>query len=331
MLRFQYMSFFWLLLVPLVLGGIYLIYLSYRKRQIKKFGDIQRVESLMPGHSLWRKGIRFTLVMMALAAIGVGLANLQAGKRSEKVSRKGIDVMIALDVSKSMLAKDVSPNRLEKARLLIYRLLEKLGNDRVGLVLFAGRAYVSVPLTVDFSALKMNLSTASPDLVPTQGTVLGEAIDMSRQCFNAKETKYKSIVLISDGEDHDEGVSDAVKQAVSEGIMINTVGIGSPEGSPIWDEETHQNKVDAEGKDVISKLNEEILSDIASKAQGIYQRLQNAEQVANTLGTQISSTEQKNFGDSIFTDYDSYYQYFLGFSLLLLLIEPMIPEKKPLR
>lgn len=275
--------------------------------------------------------LKFSFLIMSLVIGVIGLANLQAGSRSEKVERKGIDVMIALDVSKSMLAQDLKPNRLEKAKQLIARLTEKLSNDRIGLITFAGRAYVSVPLTVDLTALKMNLSGASPDMVPTQGTVIGEAISMARQSFNTKETKYKSIILISDGEDHDEGAADEVKKAVSEGIMINTVGIGSPEGSVIFDPETHENKRDQEGNEVISKLNEKELQDIASAGQGVYLRLGNTDAAADAIARQIGSTEQKNFGDSMFTDYNSYFQYFLGASLILMLIEFFIPQRKKLQ
>ena len=282
----------------------------------------------MPGFSEQRGWVRFGLVAISLFAGILGLANLQAGSKSETIERKGIDVMIALDVSKSMWAKDASPNRLEKSKQLVSKLLDKLGNDRVGLILFAGKAYVSVPLTTDFSALKMNLATASPDMVPTQGTVIGEALSMARQSFNAKETKYKSIVLISDGEDHDEEAINEVEKAVEEGVMINTIGIGSPEGSQIIDEETGQPKTDEDGKEVISKLNEEELSSIATKGQGIYQRLNNTEAVAAAIAKQINTAEQRNFGDTIFTDYNSYFQYFLGISLFLILLEFFIPEFK---
>ena len=285
----------------------------------------------MPRYSKPLRLFKFCLLVVALAIGIIGLANLQAGSRTEKIERKGIDVMIALDVSKSMLAQDLSPNRLEKAKQFIARLLEKLGNDRIGLITFAGRAYVSVPLTVDMSALKMNLAGASPTQVPTQGTVIGEAISMARQSFNAKETKYKSIILISDGEDHDEGVADEVKKAVGEGIMINTVGIGSPEGSPIFDPETRANKRDEKGDEVITKLNEKELQEIASAGQGVYLRLGNTDAAADAIAKQISSTEQKNFGDNIFTDYNSYYQYFIGIALLLILIDFFIPEQKKLQ
>lgn len=331
MLRFQHPDFFWLLPLALLLAGLFFVQLKMREKTIRRIGDAHLVNALIPGYSKVLSVLKFSFLLMALVIGVIGLANLQAGSRSEKVERKGIDVMIALDVSKSMLAQDLKPNRLEKAKQLIARLTEKLSNDRIGLITFAGRAYVSVPLTVDLTALKMNLSSASPAMVPTQGTVIGEAVSMARQSFNTKETKYKSIILISDGEDHDEGAADEVKKAVSEGIMINTIGIGSPEGSVIFDPETNSNKRDQEGNEVISKLNEKELQDIASAGQGVYLRLGNTDAAADAIAKQISSTEQKNFGDSMFTDYNSYFQYFLFASLLLMLIEFFIPQRKKLQ
>ncbi|HOZ50573.1 MAG TPA: VWA domain-containing protein [Chitinophagaceae bacterium] len=331
MLRFQHPDLFWLLLLSILLLVFFLYQNQQRIKAIRLFGDEKLVNALMPRYSQPLRFIKFGLLLLAFIIGIIGLANLQAGSRSEKIERKGIDVMIALDVSKSMLAQDLSPNRLEKAKQFVARLIEKLGNDRIGLITFAGRAYVSVPLTVDMSALKMNLSGASPNQVPTQGTVIGEAISMARQSFNAKETKYKSIIIISDGEDHDEGASDEVKKAVGEGIMINTLGIGSPEGSTIIDPETRENKKDEKGEDIITKLNEKELQDIASDGQGIYLRLGNTDAAAEAIAKKINSTEQKNFGDSIFSDYNSYYQYFLGISLLLIFVEFFIPDrKKPL-
>jgi Ca-activated chloride channel family protein len=328
MLRFQHTEYLWFLLSVVLVVGLFVFRINKRKKQLATIGDKGLVSAMMPTYSESRQWLRFVLIAMALFTGVIGLANLQAGSRSEKIERKGIDVMIALDVSKSMLAKDISPNRMEKAKQLINKLLDKLGNDRVGLIVFAGRAYVSVPLTIDFSALKMNLSAANSDMVPTQGTVIGEAISMARQSFNTKETKYKSIILISDGEDHDEEAMKEVKQAVEEGIMINTVGIGSPDGSPIVDDETGQHKLDENGVEIISKLNEQELQSIASNGQGIYQRLNNTEVCADAIATQINTSEQRNFGDTIFIDYNSYYQYFLAISLLLIIIESFIPERK---
>jgi Ca-activated chloride channel family protein len=328
MMRFQHIEYLWFLVAIILVAVVYSLFVISRRKKIKLLGDELLVHKRLLGYSEQRGWIRFGLVATALFAGILGLANLQAGSKSETIERKGIDVMIALDVSKSMWAKDASPNRLEKSKQLVSKLLDKLGNDRVGLILFAGKAYLSVPLTTDFSALKMNLATASPDMVPTQGTVIGEALSMARQSFNTKETKYKSIVLISDGEDHDEEAINEVEKAVEEGVMINTIGIGSPEGSQIIDEETGQPKTDEDGKEVISKLNEKELSAIATKGQGIYQRLNNTEAVADAISKQINTAEQRNFGDTIFTDYNSYFQYFLGVSLFLILLEYFIPEFK---
>ena len=328
MLRFQHIELFWLFIPVGLLVTIYGWRQFQRKKTIRLLGDMNLVQAMMPNFHQGRSIFRFSLLMLALFFGVVGLANLQAGSRSEKINRKGIDVMIALDVSKSMLAKDFAPTRLEKSKQLIGRILDKIKNNRIGLILFAGRAYVSVPLTVDISALKMNLAVANPGMVPTQGTVVGEAIRMARESFNSKDTKYKSIVLITDGEDHDDGVNEEVKQAVAQGISISTVGVGSTEGAPIFDEETGENKKDEQGNDVVSKLNEAELKTIASDGQGIYTPLGNTEATADVIAKQINSAEQKNFGDSIFTDYNSYFQYFLAVSLVLILLEFFIPERK---
>jgi Ca-activated chloride channel homolog len=327
-LRFQHSDAFWLLLIILLLLLLYWANIRNRGRLMSRIGDIPLIDKLMPRYSLRRGHIAFFILLISIISGIVGLANLQAGSRSEKVERKGIDMMIALDVSKSMLASDLSPNRLEKAKQFIYRLMEKSSMNRIGLIVFAGRAYVSVPLTVDLAAIRMNLSTASPDLVPTQGTVIAEAIDMARQSFNVKDAKYKSIILISDGEDHDDQAADVVEKAVSEGIVIHSVGIGSLEGSAIPDRETGKNKVDEEGNDIISKMNEAGLQDIASDGNGIYLRLGNTDVAADAIVSQLERMEQKSFGDTMFTDYNSYFQYFLAFCILCLTIEFFMSKQK---
>lgn len=328
MLRFQHSEYFWFLLAIFILVGLFIGAANDRKKKLKTMGDDGLVNFQLRNFNVKAHEFKFILLLVALFAGIIGLANLQANAKTQKLDRKGIDVMIALDVSKSMLAKDASPNRLEKAKQFVSKLIDKIGNNRVGLIVFAGRAYVSVPLTIDFSALKMNLSTITPASIPTQGTVLGEAIKMARESFNAQDTKYKSIILISDGEDHDENANKEVKKAVEEGIMINTVGIGSVNGSPIWDEELQENKKDAEGNEIISKLNEDELQTIASKGEGIYAQLNNAENTAKSMATQINATEKKSFGDVVFADYTSYFQYFLLLSLLLISIEFFISERK---
>ena len=186
----------------------------------------------------------------------------------ENVQRKGVDVMLVLDVSKSMLARDIKPSRLERAKQFLLRLVDQLPNDRIGLVLFAGRAYLQMPLTTDHGAAHMYIQEASPDAVPTQGTVIADALRMANAAFNSKERKYKSIVLVSDGEDHDPDAAKVAKQLAQDGVLINTVGIGSPEGSPIEDPVTGELKKDQEGHTVISKLNEAELQQLATATNG---------------------------------------------------------------
>ena len=259
--------------------------------------------------------------------IVIGWANLQKGSGTEEVQRKGVDVIIALDVSKSMLARDIQPDRLTRAKQLVMNMLDKMKNDRVGLVVFAGRAYLQVPLTIDYSAMKMMLQNVKPDIVPTQGTVISEAIDMATQSFSQKEKKYKSLVIISDGEDHDEQALGKAKDASENGIIIHTVGVGSPEGSTLFDPETQSVKLDENGAPIVSKLNEDELKHIAA-GRGTYSILRNTDDVASKLVDEIDGMEQKSLGAVVFSSYASYFQYFLAIAFVTLMIEWLLPGSK---
>ncbi|PSL49120.1 Ca-activated chloride channel family protein [Chitinophaga niastensis] len=327
MLRFQHSEYLWALALLLLLQVAFLGVSWWKRRSIRRIGDPVLVEKLFTGYSRKLFVLKFLLIFLAFFFGVIGLANLQKGSRMEKITRKGVDVVIALDVSKSMLATDVQPDRLTRAKQLISKLMDKLDNDRVGLVVFAGNAYLQMPLTVDYSAAKMYLSTVSPDMIPSQGTAIGQAIQVSDDAFNKKERKHKAMILISDGEDHDETAIQRTKAAFENGAVTNTIGIGSVAGSPLPDPETGTYKKDRQGNTVISKLNEEELKGIAAAGRGIYQHLDNnTDDVVNTLAAKIDSMEQKEFGENVFTDYNSYFQYFLGVSLALLLIEFFIPE-----
>ncbi|MET6999017.1 VWA domain-containing protein [Chitinophaga defluvii] len=327
MLRFQHSEYLWALTLLLVLQLAFIGVSWWKRRSIRKLGDPALVEKLFSGYSRRLFVLKFLLIFIAFFFGVIGLANLQKGSRMEKITRKGVDVMIALDVSKSMLASDVQPDRLTRAKQLISKLIDKLDNDRVGLVVFAGNAYLQMPLTVDYSAAKMYLSTVSPDMIPTQGTAIGQAIQTSDDAFNKKERKHKSLIIISDGEDHDETALQRTKAAFDNGVVVNTIGIGSPTGSPLPDPETGGYKKDRSGNTVISKLNEQELKSIASAGKGLYEHLDNnTDDVVNTLVTKIDSMEQKEFGENVFTDYNSYFQYFLAICLALVLIEFFIPE-----
>jgi Ca-activated chloride channel family protein len=325
MLRFQYISHLYALgvlplLILLFVGVIY-----WRKKKMKKLGDERLVKEQLQGFIQGRSTTRFILFAIALVALIVGWANLQAGGRAEKVQRKGIDVVIAVDVSKSMLAKDIQPDRLTRAKQLIMRMLEKMQNDRVALVVFAGKAYLQVPLTVDYSAMKMMLQNVQPDIIPTQGTEFGAAIDKALSAFTNQERKYKSLIIISDGEDHDEQAMAKVKDAVDAGVVIHTVGIGSPQGATLYDPVMKADKLDENGQPVISKLNEAELQSIASAGHGSYTYLRNTDDVADKLMNELEGMEQKNLGAIVFTDYESYFQYFLLVAFIALFIEWMLP------
>jgi Ca-activated chloride channel family protein len=268
------------------------------------------------------------LIILSFAVLVLAFANLRSATGSEKVSRNGIDVMIAMDVSKSMLAQDVMPSRLDRSKQLLSRLVDKLSNDRVGIVVFAGKAYLQMPLTGDHAAAKMYLNAATTETVPTQGTVISDALASCDASFNSKEKKYKAIILISDGEDHDE---DAVKTAArlgQDGVAIYTVGIGSPQGFPLVEETTGQPKTDKEGNPVVSKLNEDELRSIAEKGNGKYIFFQNTDDVVDRLTAELSGMDQRSVTDDSTVNYRSWFQYFLAAALLFLLVEIFISEKK---
>ncbi|WP_232516286.1 VWA domain-containing protein [Chitinophaga caeni] len=331
MLRFQHSEYLWALALLIVLLLAFIGVAVWRRGTIKKIGDPGMVERMFKGYSRRLFTLKFLLVFLAFFFGAVGLANIQKGTRQEKITRKGVDVVIALDVSKSMLATDIAPDRLTRSKQLITKLLEKLSNDRVGLVVFAGNAYLQMPLTVDYSAARMYLSSVTPDMIPTQGTAIAEAIQVSNNAFNKKERKHKALIIISDGEDHDEGAMSQVDAAKESGVMISTVGVGSPTGSPLPDANGGYKK-DNQGNTVISKLNEEELTKIANAGNGIYVHLDNnTDDVVNALANRIDEMEQKTFGDRVFTDYNSYFQYFLGICLLLIVIEYFVPGVKNFR
>ena len=328
MLRFQHISYLFALgLVPVfIVLFLWLIY--WRRNKMKKLGDAPLVSEQMRGLVAGRSTLKFILLCVGFALVGIGWANLQMGDKTEKVQRKGVDVMIALDVSKSMLATDVQPNRLARAKQLIMRMTDKMQNDRVGLIVFAGRAYLQVPLTVDYSALKMVLNNVGPGLIPTQGTVIGDAIDMAMQSFSQKERKYKSLVIISDGEDHDEQALNKAKEAADAGVTIHTIGIGSPQGVTLYDPDTKSVKLDENGAPVVSKLNEEELRSLANTGHGTYTLLRNTDDAAEKLIDAMAGMEQKSLGSVVFTDFTSYFQYFLLAGFLLLFIEWLLPGAK---
>jgi Ca-activated chloride channel family protein len=327
-MHFQHPEFFiGLVLIPMLVFLYYQLN-SWKKKLASRIGDPSLISQLVKSFSAGNFRLKFILVCIAVFFLVGGLANLRARGNAENISRQGVDVMIVLDVSKSMLATDVKPSRLDKAKQLLYRLVDRLQNDRVGLILFAGRAYMQMPLTTDHSAAKLYISEAGPTAVSTQGTIFAEALTMANSSFNRNEHKYKAVVLISDGEDHDPEALKVAKQMADDGVMVNTVGIGSTDGSVIIDPETKEPKKDAQGNTVISKLNEQELTGISDATNGIYIHLENLEDATITLTQRLDSIEKRALADSEFINYKNYFPWFIGLAGILLILELIIPERK---
>jgi Ca-activated chloride channel family protein len=328
MLRFQHSEYLYGLLLLILLAALFIASVAWKRKAVRTIGDPGLVRQLFWRYSPRLFHAKFWLLFAAFAFIVIGAANLQMGSKMEKITRKGVDVMIALDVSNSMLAQDVQPGRLERAKQLVNSLLDKMTNDRVGLVVFAGNAYLQMPLTVDYTAARMYLASVNPGMLPTQGTALDKAIDLCAQSFNKKERKHKAILIISDGEGWDNDAVAAAKKAHDEGVVISTVGVGTKQGAPIRDPSTGDYKKDAEGHIVITKMDDELLKGIAAAGHGTYQHLDNTDAVTANILQGLDKMQKKEYGENIYTDYDSYFQYFLGAGLLLLLLEFWLPATR---
>jgi Ca-activated chloride channel homolog len=327
-LQFQYTLFLMLGAAILVFVALFILLLRWKKRAVKKIGDPGLVKALMGNFSPRLFAVKFILFSIAFGLGVLAVANLRKPGGGEGITRKGIDVVIALDVSRSMLATDLSPNRLERAKQTMLKLMNQMPNDRIALVLFAGKAYLQMPLTVDHGAAAIFIGSATPDAIPAQGTVFSEALQMSAKAFNTKERRFKSVIMVSDGEDHDEEALKTAEELAQQGVMVCTVGIGSPEGSQIPDSATNDFKRDAMGNIVISKLNEDELKQIAEKTNGIYVHFESSDQAIALLTAQLSQVERKSFTDISLLNYKTFYLWFTVAMFLLLVTEFILPERK---
>ncbi|MFN0200402.1 MAG: VWA domain-containing protein [Bacteroidia bacterium] len=324
MFQFQHTHYLLYLLMLLPIIATFVGYLRWRQAAIARIGDKSLVQQLMPFFSeklLKRKAVLF---MMAWFFLVISLANPQLGTKFEKVKRRGVDVIIALDISQSMMAEDVKPNRIERAKQLISRLLDRMSGDRVGLIIFAGHAYLQTPLTTDYGAVKSMLKITTTDLAPTQGTAIGEALNMCHEAFNSKDKKFKAVIVISDGETHDEDAIQMAKELADEGVKVLTVGVGSQEGAEIPRYEDGQKvgvKEDLQGKAILSKLNEQMIAELADAGNGRSFHLTNDADQAKTLLNQLSNMEKREFEDHTFTDFDDHFQWFLFIAFALLVWE----------
>ncbi len=329
MLHFDHIEYLLALVLAPVLILIFTYLIRWKRKTARRIGDPDLVRDLTTEYSSKKFNAKFILYVSAFVLCGIGLAGLIKPDPSQKIVRSGSSLIIALDVSKSMLATDVKPNRLERAKQLVQKLVDQMPGEKIGLVVFAGRAYLQMPLTIDHEAAKMFISTAGPDNVPYQGTAIGSALRMSEAAFNPDEKSYKSVLLISDGEDFDDDAITAAKDLAKEGIVVNTVGIGSPEGSPIPDPATGQYKIDEHGQTVISKLNEQELSSIATATQGIYQLYNDPDVIIKQIKNQLAGiANEESMSDASYLSFFQYYWYFLLAAFILLVMEMLISEKR---
>lgn len=329
MLHFQYPEYLWALALLPVFILCFVHVIRWKKKSAKKIGDPELVQTLIQEYSPRKFTTKYLLLVISFILCTVAVAALVIPDKTQRITRNGTDLMIVLDVSKSMLATDIKPDRLERARQLISKVIEQMPNERIGLVIFAGRAYLQMPLTIDHQAAKMFISAITTDDVPTQGTVISGALRMAQAAFNPNDKSYKSVLLISDGEDHDKEAEKAANELAKDGIMVNTIGIGSPEGALIPDEITGQYKKDREGNTVISKLNEAGLRKIADITHGTYQLYSNPDEIISRLKKQLAQIEMGSIlSDSSYLSFHQFYSYFLIAAFILLIIEMLLSEKK---
>ncbi len=330
MFRFAHINFFYLLALIPLLTVFFMLFLHWRKKALVRYGDWNMISQLMPEYSLAKGLLKFSGVMIALMLLAIGLAGPQTGSKLEKIQRKGIDLMIALDVSNSMLAMDIKPNRLERAKQSISRLVDKLEGDRIGIIVFAGKAYTQLPITTDYAAAKMFIATINTGIVPTQGTAIGEAISLAANSFGESK-RNKAIVIITDGEDHQGGVLEQAETMAKKGIAIYTIGMGLPEGAPIpvmnGDIQTGYKK-DAEGNTIMSKLDETLLQRIASLGNGMYIRANNSETGLNKIFDDLNKIQKSEIEARQFSDYEDRYQYFIALALFILILDLFVFERK---
>lgn len=329
MFRFGNPEYLWLFIVMPILLALY-IYLNIRKRKdVQKMGTPSTLKKMMPELSLKRSYLKFWLIFAALCVGIIMLARPQFGTKVETVEKEGIELVIAIDVSNSMLAEDVSPNRLERAKQILSRLIDVRANDKVGLIVFAGEAYIQMPLTSDTQSAKIFLNTIDPSLVPIQGTAIGQAINLGMGSFSSDQEASRAMVIITDGEDHEGNAAEIAAQAAKAGIQINIIGIGSPDGSPLPANEYGSNfMTDNEGNVVVSRLNEQMSMEIAQSGQGLYVRADNTNRAVQALVAQLDELETTTSSSLSYSEYDEKFTVFAWVLLVILMIEVLIYDKK---
>ena len=342
MIHFEHPTLLYLLLIVPLLTVAYGLMRRRNRARLEAFADKELIARLTPDISAARPWIKFGLLMLALALLVVTLANPQVGTRIVKGERLGSDVAICFDVSKSMAAEDIQPSRLERGKRALTNLLAELGSDRISLVIFAGSAYIQMPLTNDYSAAKLFIDQINTSIIDQQGTAIGEAIDKAMETFGYDDpdrewerTSSRAIIVISDGENHEDDAVASARKAASEGVMVCTIGMGTEEGAPIPQYNNARQRVgyktDRDGNIVTTRINEEMLAEIAQAGKGIYVRAGNLNSGISDIARQIKKLDKSNYGESMFKEYESRYQYPLAAALLCLVLELFIFERRNMR
>ncbi|SIP99051.1 VWA domain-containing protein [Maribacter ulvicola] len=332
MIQYDEKIYFYLLFIIPVIIVLFLLLLVWKKRTQKKFADAELLKRLTPNRSYNKGGLKLVVFILALAFLIIGLVNPKIGTKLETVKREGVDIVFAVDVSKSMLAEDIAPNRIEKAKRLVSEIINQLASDRIGIIAYAGQAYPQLPITTDYGAAKMFLQGMNTDMLTSQGTAIDQAIELASTYYDDVDQTNRVLFIISDGEDHSEGSTlDAVEDAVDEGIIIYTIGVGKEKGAPIPIKRNgilESLKKDSQGETVITKLNESVLVDIASEGNGQYIDGSNTDNAVEFIKEELLKMDKKEFEAKQFAEYKDQFQWFIGAALLLLFLDIFILDRK---
>lgn len=328
MFRFAHPEFLYLLFVLPALALFYVYACLQKRKAIKRYGNPRLLAELMPDVSVKRQHLKFGLSFMAITVMIFVIAGPQFGTKLETVKRQGVEIMVCLDVSNSMLAEDVSPNRLEKAKQMLSKLADGFTDDKVGMIVFAGDAFTQLPITSDYISAKMFLSSISPSMVSTQGTAIGAALNLAARSFTPNETSDKAIIVITDGENHEDDAVGAAKAAAEKGIHVDIVGIGDPKGSPIPIDGSNNFMKDNEGNVVVTKLNEQMCKEIAAAGNGMYVRADNTNSALKALQNEVEKMNKTEMDSKVYSEYDEHFQSLAWIALVILVLEVLLLDRK---
>ena len=322
---------FWLLGVIPVIWLLFFVLQFWKYKAQNKFADASMLKRLSPNTSLFKSVLKIIVLSLAFACLAIALVNPKIGTKLETVKREGVDIVFAIDVSKSMLAEDIAPNRLEKSKQLVTQIINNLASDRVGIIAYAGKAFPQLPITTDYASAKMFLQSMNTDMLSSQGTAINEAIELSKTYFDDEQQTNRVLIIISDGEDHSEQAAAVAEEASEEGIRIFTIGVGDIKGGPIPEKRNGivlNYKKDNQGETVITRLNEETLKNIADAANGAYINGKNTSNVVDNIREILNGMDKTEFEAKQFADFKDQFQWFLGFGFFFLLLDIFLLERK---